>query len=147
MTAGDVPARSVVRFGPFSFDPGTLELRKGARVLRLQDQPSRLLNVLVERPGDLVTREQIRDLLWPGVSIEYDYALNTAIRKIRSVLSDSADQPRYIETIPKRGYRFIAELETEQARPAGNEQAEVTPSPPSTPVRRPRRAAWASLVI
>jgi len=140
MSAGAAPSSTVVRFGPFRFDQATGELRKGATVLRLQDQPSRLLGVLLERPGELVTRERIRDLLWPGVSIEYDYALNTAIRKIRAVLLDSADQPKYVETVPKRGYRFIAKLDTEPVHLAGSEPSPKIPAPAPvavTPSRKP----------
>ena len=96
-------------FGPFDLYPaeGTLS-RNGARV-KLQDLPYRLLVMLVERPGEIVTREEVRQRLWPqNTFVEFDNSLGVAIRKVRDALGDDAEAPRYIETVPRRGYRFRA---------------------------------------
>src|ERR1035438_6987139 len=104
--------RRVFRFGPFALDSGAGELKKGGIPVKLETQPAEVLRMLLERPGELVTREEIRNYLWPGERIgDADDALSTAVRKIRVALSDSADKPRYIETLPKRGYRFVGEID------------------------------------
>jgi DNA-binding winged helix-turn-helix (wHTH) protein/tetratricopeptide (TPR) repeat protein len=93
----------------------TGELSRGATRIRLQGQPLEVLEALLERPGELVTREQLIERLWPaGVVVEFDTALNSAIRRLRTALEDHADHPRYIETIPRRGYRFIGQIEDVQ---------------------------------
>ena len=98
-----------VRFGVFELDPKTGELRKDGSRIRLQEQPFRVLVSLIERPGELVTREELRKKLWPDDTfVDFDQGLGTAIRKLREALSDSADNPRFIETLPRRGFRFIA---------------------------------------
>ena len=105
------PRRSVAKFGTFevSFDSG--EVRKAGLKIRVQQQPLKLLQILLERPGEVVSREQLRNLLWANESFgDFDQAVNIAIGKLRSALGDSAENPRYIETLPKRGYRFIAEV-------------------------------------
>src|ERR1700756_2641229 len=102
---------SVVRFGTFevSFESG--EVRKAGLKIRVQQQPLKLLQILLERPGEVVSREQLRNLLWANESFgDFDQALNIAIGKLRSALGDSSESPRYIETLPKRGYRFIADV-------------------------------------
>ncbi len=102
---------SGARFGTFevSFDSG--EMRRAGLRIRVQQQPLRLLEILLEHPGEVVTREQLRNRLWANESFgDFDQAVNIAIGKLRSALGDSADNPRYIETLPKRGYRFIAEV-------------------------------------
>ena len=107
-----VPANRVFRFGSYEADARTGELRKqGARV-RLQEQPFQVLVMLLERPGELVTREEIRERLW-GVEtfVDFDHSLNTAINKLRETLNDSAAEPRYIETLARRGYRFVESVE------------------------------------
>ena len=101
-----------IRFGPFELDVRSAELRKGGTRVRLPDQPFYLLVMLLERPGDLISREQIRSKLWPGNTVvEFDHSINAAVKRLRNALGDSAEQPRYIETLPRRGYRFIGELE------------------------------------
>jgi len=97
------------RFGPFDLDPGEGTLtRHGIRV-RLQDLPYRLLVMLVEKSGEVVTREELRQHLWPqNTFVEFDNSLGVAIRKVRESLNDNADAPQYVETIPRRGYRFVA---------------------------------------
>jgi TolB-like protein/Tfp pilus assembly protein PilF len=98
-----------VRFGPYVVDLRTGELRKKGYKIRLQDKSFQILSALLERPGELVTREELRQRLWPGNTfVDWDNGLNTALKKLRDALSDSAEKPRYIETFPKRGYRFMA---------------------------------------
>jgi TolB-like protein/DNA-binding winged helix-turn-helix (wHTH) protein len=109
MASADLP--TVVRFGEFEADLRSGELRKNGQRVRLQDQPFQVLAVLLARPGDLVKREELRQQVWPqNTFVEFDHALNTAIKKIRIALEDDAGAPRYVETIPKRGYRFVAEV-------------------------------------
>ena len=104
------------RFGVFELDPRSGELRKNGVKLRLQEQPLQVLLMLVERAGDVVTREELREKLWPdGTFVDFEKGVNTAIQKLRDVLGDSAVTPRLIETVPRRGYRFIYPVE----RPAG----------------------------
>jgi len=99
----------VVRFGIFELDIRAGELRKQGRKIRIQDQPFRLLALLLGRAGEVVTREELQQALWPGDTfVEFDQGLNTAIKKIRQALGDSAENPRFVETIPRKGYRFIA---------------------------------------
>ena len=99
----------VFRFGSFEASVHSGELRCEGMRIHLQGQPFLVLVLLLERAGELVTREELRDRVWPeNTFVEFDYALNTAIKKIRSVLGDDANKPRYVETVPRRGYRFIA---------------------------------------
>jgi cholera toxin transcriptional activator len=101
------------RFGLFELDSGTGELRKDGKLRpRVQGQPLEVLLHLLSRPGDVVTRDELRLQLWPADTyVDYDHSLNTAVNKLRDALSDSADNPRFIQTIPRRGYRFIASVE------------------------------------
>lgn len=104
----------VVRFGIFEADFRNGELRRSGIKIRLQEQPFRLLAVLLERPGEVVTREEIRQRLWPSDTfVSFDHSLNTAANKLRDALGDAASNPRFIETIPRRGYRFIAPVQVE----------------------------------
>ena len=96
---------------PFEVCLDTGELFRDGHRIPLQDQPGRLLALLASRPGEIVGRAEIRDSLWHGVIVEFDHAVNTAIKKIRAALDDDPDKPRIIETVPKRGYRFIADVE------------------------------------
>ncbi len=122
------PAAGVVRFGLFDFDPKAGQLnRKGARV-RLARQPLQVLSVLLERPGQIVTREELQHLLWSAdVFVDFDHGLNKSIQKLREALGDSAESPRFIETIPRTGYRFIAPVVGETA-PLVLAPREETPS-------------------
>lgn len=109
-----VPAQAgrVIRFGAFEVDLRALELRQHDTRIKLQDQPFQILCLLVERPGELVTRDELRQKLWPADTfVDFDNGLNTAIRKLRDALGDSAEQPRFVETIPRHGYRFIHAVE------------------------------------
>ena len=101
------------RFGTYELDAGTGELRKdGKSRPRLQGQILEVLLHLLDRPGEVVTREELRLRLWPADTfVDYDHSLNTAVNKLREALSDSADNPRFIQTIPRRGYRFIASVQ------------------------------------
>jgi len=102
---------SVVRFGTYEISLYSGELRKAGVRIRVQQQPLRLLETLLERPGEVVTREELRSRIWPNESFgDFDQAVNVAIAKLRGALGDSADNPRYIETLPRRGYRFIADV-------------------------------------
>src|SRR2546430_16776812 len=102
----------VFRFGEFHADVRARELHRGTALVPLQDQPFRILTALLNRRGALVTREELRVLLWSDDTfVDFDHGLNTAIRKLRDALRDSATTPRFIETLPKRGYRFIAPTE------------------------------------
>jgi len=102
---------SVVRFGTFEVALQSGELRKAGVKVRVQQQPMKLLEILLERPGEVITREELRSRVWANESFgDFDQAVNIAIAKLRSALGDSAENPRYIETLPKRGYRFIADV-------------------------------------
>jgi eukaryotic-like serine/threonine-protein kinase len=110
-------ATKVYRFGTFEFNAASRQLLKKGREMRLQDQPMRLLASLVERPGELFTREELREKLWPTETfVEFDDGLNTAVQKIRQALGDDARNPRFVETAPRRGYRFIAPVHVEESQ-------------------------------
>jgi DNA-binding winged helix-turn-helix (wHTH) protein/tetratricopeptide (TPR) repeat protein len=101
----------LVRFGVFQLDLETGELWKSGVRIRLPEQPFQVLEALIERPGDLVTREELRQRLWPADTfVDFEHGLNAAVRRLRDALGDSAEVPRFVETIPRRGYRFIAPL-------------------------------------
>ncbi len=113
MTSHPRPVPDVVRFGVYECDLRAGELHKNGIKLRLSEQPFYLLTILLERRGELVTRQELRERLWPNDEFgEFNDGLNTAINKVRSALDDSAENPRFIETVPRRGYRFIAPVET-----------------------------------
>ena len=103
---------SIVRFGVFELDSSAGELRKSGTKLRLQEQPFQLLVFLLERAGQVVTREELRQKLWPSDTfVDFDHSLNTAVNKVREALGDSASSPRFVETLARRGYRFIAPVQ------------------------------------
>ena len=104
-----VDPNTVIRFGVYELDGRKNELRKHGSRIRLQEQPLQVLAVLLQCPGELVSREDLRNRVWPrDTFVSFDHALNTAVKKVRAALNDDADAPRYIETVPRRGYRFIA---------------------------------------
>src|SRR5882672_491492 len=104
-------SRSVMFFGPFDVDLRTQEIRRQGTVVRLSGQPFQILEMLLTRPGTLVSRDELQQCLWPGSSlVDCTHGLNAAINKLREALGDSAITPQYIETLPRRGYRFIAEV-------------------------------------
>jgi eukaryotic-like serine/threonine-protein kinase len=146
---GTPPKVARYRFGPFDLDPEANTLARNGTPIRLQDLPFRLLLMLVERPGEVVTREEMRQRLWPeNTFVEFDNSLGVAIRKIRESLSDQADAPRYVATVPRRGYRFVAPVtvEGQQEQPAATVPSPLPPSPlPSPPPftsPRPQRHYW-----
>jgi len=106
--------RRVARFGVFELDLSAGELRKNGAKLRLQGQPFQVLALLLERAGGVVTREELRQSLWPSDTfVDFDHSLNTAINKVREALGDSASSPRYVETLARRGYRFIGQVQND----------------------------------
>ncbi|MEX2264019.1 MAG: winged helix-turn-helix domain-containing protein [Bryobacteraceae bacterium] len=106
---------AIFRFGVFELDLSKAELRKSGVRVRLHDQPFRILTVLLERAGQVVTREELRNVLWPDETfVDFDHGMNSAVNKLRETLADSASNPRYVETVPRRGYRFIAPVESVQ---------------------------------
>jgi cholera toxin transcriptional activator len=110
------PADRILRFGIFEVDLAARELRKKGRRVRLQEQPFQMLALLLERPGEVVTREELRQKLWPADTfVDFDHSLNTAIKKVREALGDSAASPLFVETLARRGYRFVAPVEQPQA--------------------------------
>jgi cholera toxin transcriptional activator len=122
----------IARFGVFELDLAAGELRKNGAKLRLQEQPFQVLALLLERAGDVVTRDELRQKLWPADTfVDFDHGLNTAVNKLREALGDSALSPRYIETLARRGYRFIAPVQNI----AGASSPETTGVGPSS-VRR-----------
>jgi serine/threonine protein kinase len=116
-----------VRFGAFELDLKAGELRKGSRALLLQEQPLRVLQMIVERGGELATRQEIQKKLWPNDTVvDFDHGINTAIKKIRQALGDSADNPRYIQTVARRGYRLLVPIEWVDAGTDGqSDQKEI----------------------
>jgi len=137
----------LVRFGAFQMDLHTGELRKGAARINLPDQPCQVLKTLLEHPGELVTREELRQRLWSAETfVDFEHGLNAAVRRLRDALGDSADAPRFIETLPRRGYRFIAPviqpLATEEtpSRPEEPTKSGTLPPPAMTSARPPTRA-------
>src|ERR1700716_2187028 len=108
------PATSarIVRFGIFEVDLNALELRKHGLRLKLPEQPFQILVMLLERPGEIITRDELRNRLWQtDTFVDFDHGLNNAVMRLREVLGDSSDNPRFVETIPRRGYRFIAHVD------------------------------------
>src|SRR5215813_5627051 len=100
-----------VRFGQFEFNRQTGELRRNGARVKLQEQPGQILSALLEAPGDLVTREELRKRLWSeDTFVDFDHSLNTAVKRLRDALGDSADNPIFIETLSRRGYRFMAPM-------------------------------------
>ena len=127
-----------VRFGVFEFDPATGELWRDGIPVKLQPQPARVLALLAGRPGEVVSREELRQQVWTdGTFVDFERGLNFCVAQIRSALGDSADSPRFVETLPRRGYRFVAPVHVEQA---------IAVQPPGEPVRslapRNRTRMW-----
>ena len=120
------PADALLRFGAFEADVQTGELRKQGKRIRLQDQPFQLLVMLLEAPGQVVTRDELRSKLWPQTTVDFDHGLNKAINKIREALGDSPEHPRFVETVARRGYRFLADVAV-----VGGGRAKTVPDDPA----------------
>ncbi len=143
------------RFGPFELDPGEATLSRSGMRVRLQDLPYRLLLMLVERAGEIVTREELRQHLWPeNTFVEFDNSLGVAIRKVRESLNDNADAPQYVATLPRRGYRFLAPVTVQMRDEASKLPVEEHGARPDIPLSslparpkpafRPRNIYWAA---
>ena len=141
MPSNGQPARSV-RFGIFDVDPVSGEVRKAGVKLKLGGQPFQVLAILLERPGDVFTREELQKRLWPDTFVDVDHNLNTAINKIREALGDSSENPRFVETLPRRGYRFIAPTTVN-----GTAAAAVTHSPENRSTSVPKSVARTRLLL
>jgi cholera toxin transcriptional activator len=142
-------AAQVLRFGIFEADLVAGELRKNGSKVRLQEQPFQLLAFLLERPGQVVTRQDLREKLWStDTFVDFDHSLNTAINKLREALGDSASRPRFVETVAKRGYRFLAPVEPVQS--GGPLQSPAASDPaihPELDVPLPHRAVTRGLFV
>jgi eukaryotic-like serine/threonine-protein kinase len=142
----EAPVGSTYEFGPFEVNPVSGELLKHGRRVKLQEQPFRLLLVLLENAGQVVSREQIQNRIWQGNTfVDFDSGLRVAVRKLREALGDDAENPRYIETIPKRGYRFIAPV----PRTAETIRKEMMPAAAPAPAdsARPKRRPWVIAIL
>jgi DNA-binding winged helix-turn-helix (wHTH) protein len=141
------PVPRIVRFGPYEADCGTGELRRDGAKVALQDKPFQILILLAQRPGELVTREELRSRLWPADTfVDFEHGLNTAVKKLRQALEDSADEPRYVETLPRRGYRFVAPVAADGS-PAASDALSSGPAPPRTVARRPGSWWYAAALL
>src|SRR5215467_10794711 len=122
-----------VRFGVYELDPRAGELRRGGVRVKIQEQPYQVLALLLEKPGEVVSREEMKRRLWPADTfVDFDHSLNAAIKRLRDVLRDSADNPRFIETLARRGYRFLAPV-------TGVLPATLAPPVPEVPQTGSRR--------
>ena len=139
-----VHSRRLVRFGSYEVDLPAGELKKCGVKLKLSGQPFQVLAILLEQPGTIVTREELQKRLWPDTFVDVDHNLNTAINKIREVLSDSAESPRFVETVPRRGYRFIASVE---GAGVAKTPDELLNSGMATPAPRRSQALRVSMLI
>jgi Tol biopolymer transport system component/DNA-binding winged helix-turn-helix (wHTH) protein len=138
-----VKLRDSLRFGIFEVDLNAGEIRKNGIKVKLSGQPFQVLTILLSHPGAVVTREELQKQLWPDIFVDGERNLNTAINKIREVLGDSADSPRFVETLPRRGYRFIAPVQTAQTHAPTPEQAQS----PMARLPKERFPIWAYVGI
>jgi DNA-binding winged helix-turn-helix (wHTH) protein len=128
-----------IRFGVYELDRDAMELRKHGVLLRLQEQPLRVLAMLAERPGEIITREQLQERIWGNTFVDFDQSLNKAVNRGREALNDDAGAPQYVETVPRRGYRFIAPVAVETSRmEALTPPAPVSPATPAQPLKANR---------
>src|SRR5436853_2632693 len=112
MPMGSEPSPRLIRFGVFELDLRSGELQRQGRKIRLEGQPVQVLICLLENPGELVTREELHRKLWPtDTFVNFEHGLNAAVKRLRQALNDAADNPRFVETLPRRGYRFIAPIQ------------------------------------
>jgi len=133
----------VVRFGVYEVDPRAGELRRNGVKVKIQEQPYQVLALLLERPGEVVTREELKRRLWPADTfVDFDHSLNAAIKRLRDALRDSADNPRFVETLARRGYRFLAPVAGSLPSPLS-----LAPQLPQIASRRRNRARWIAAII
>jgi DNA-binding winged helix-turn-helix (wHTH) protein/Tol biopolymer transport system component len=145
---GESGQDSTIRFGVFELDMRPGELRKAGTRIKLQDQPLKVLIALLEQPGKVVTREELKHRIWPDDSFgDFDHGVNVAVGKLREALADSAGAPRFIETLPRRGYRFIFPVVSSREDRTGSRPAATIPSPPRIPLRAVVTAACAVVVL
>src|SRR5438552_8552641 len=141
----DSRACAVVQFGIFELNRRAGELRKHGTRIRLQPKPMHLLCALLERPGEIVTRDELKGRLWPDDTfVDFESGLNTAVNRLRLALGDSAEHPRYIETEARSGYRFIAPVQT---KPAPSLSLPAEPITPEVPPRRRVLLRWQFAVV
>src|SRR5258705_4445679 len=137
-------AERLLRFESFELDVRSRELRKGKNRIRLQEQPFEILRLMLERPGDVVTREELAQRLWPaGTFVDFEHSLNAAVKRLRAALGDDADNPRFVETLHRRGYRFIAPVEASDNGSRGT----TPPMAPRAMLRTHTDAPSARLVV
>ncbi|MBZ5648260.1 MAG: winged helix-turn-helix domain-containing protein [Acidobacteriia bacterium] len=145
------PSRKPIRFGLYEVDVASGELRKSGVKVRLQEQPFQVLVALLERPGEVVTREDLRQRLWPADTfVDFDHSLNTAINKLRDALGDTASNARFIETLARRGYRFIAPVQSGIGEAAASAPVAETPASaelPADELPRPHRGMVRTLFL
>ena len=144
------PPPSSLRFGEFAFDTATGELWRDGRRVRLQPQPSRLLALLLAKPGELVGREEIRLALWGrDTHVDFERSLNFCVAKLRSALHDSAEEPRFVETVPTRGYRFIATVTAGPEAPSQDPESETAErrAPVFVPAASRARPSWIVAIL
>jgi DNA-binding winged helix-turn-helix (wHTH) protein/Tol biopolymer transport system component len=144
----DVLIRQRIHFGPFELDPASGELFKLGHKLNLRGQPVEVLSILLERPGEVVTREELCKRLWPqDTFVDFEHSLNTAIKKLRQALDEDVETPRYIETLPKKGYRFVGKVEAgasveDAAEKTENQPSEALADEKNAPVLAGKWARW-----
>src|SRR5579864_4099626 len=120
---------STTRFGVFELNTNSGELRKAGTRIRIQDQPLKILMALLEQPGAVVTRQELKRRIWPDESFgDFDHAVNVAVAKLRAALSDSADTPRFVESLHRRGYRFICPVGSATQAPVAAATGNVKPA-------------------
>jgi DNA-binding winged helix-turn-helix (wHTH) protein len=150
----DAPPPTIIRFAEYEADLRSGELLRQGHRLKLQEKPFQVLAALLARPGELVTRDELRESLWPADTfVDFEHGLNTAVNKVREALRDSASNPRFIETLPRRGYRFVGQIAVEPVRESS--RSETQQCGPTTPAEErptelpsaPRVASRALLLL
>jgi Tol biopolymer transport system component/DNA-binding winged helix-turn-helix (wHTH) protein len=143
----ETDAKQVIRFGTFEVDPRAGELRRDGSRVKLQDQPFQVLLALLKRPGDVVTREELRAKLWPADTfVDFDHGLNAAVKRLRDALGDTAENPRFIETLARRGYRFLVPLQSQAVTPSPVVPTPVLPAPTTVPATKRRELVIGGLI-
>src|ERR1700727_1192537 len=139
----------LLRFENFEVDLRSGELRKAGVKLKFGGQPFQVLTILLERPGEVLTREELQKRLWPDTFVDVDHNLNTAINKIRETLADSAEKPRFVETLSRRGYRFIAPIQVaapQTGAPSGGDTVHPVTRPKSSLLTRAEDGFWIAVL-